>query len=119
MPELMDLAKLAAIVANILGGVALLSVVIFAVVAYLKQWGVKGRWLTGSAFGVGLAIALLVRYAMAPMATFSDWVWAGLFGLMAGALATGAYKGAADVTGKTVAVELVEALQEDPDPSNV
>ena len=91
---MIDLSQLAKIVANILGGVSILAVIIFAAVAYLKQWGVRGKWLTGSAFLVGVVIALLVRYAMAPMVNFADWVWASVFGLMAGALATGAYKGA-------------------------
>ena len=97
--EMIDLAELAKIVANILGGVGILAVVIFAAVAYLKQWGVAGKWLTASAFAVGIVIALFVRYAMAPMTTFADWVWAVLFGLMAGFLATGAYKGAQAATG--------------------
>jgi len=98
--KMIDLAELAKIIANILGGVGILAVVIFAAVAYLKQWGVSGKYLTAAAFVVGLAVALVVRYAIAPMHSFSDWVWAGLFGLMAGFLATGAYKGAENAVGK-------------------
>lgn len=89
---MIDLAELAKLVANVLGGVAILAVIISAAVAYLKQWGVRGKWLTGAGFAVGLVLALLIRYAMSPMHTFYDWVWAGVFGLMAGFLATGAYK---------------------------
>lgn len=98
---MMDLAKLAGLVANVLGGVSILAVVIMAAVAYLKQWGVEGKWLTGSAFVLGLVIALPVRYAMEPMVTFSDWVWAVMFGLMSGFLATGAYKVADGLAEKT------------------
>jgi hypothetical protein len=89
--------------------------VIFAAVAYLKQWGVKGKWLTGSAFGIGLVLALVVRYAMAPMTTFADWVWAVVFGLMAGFLATGAYKGAQSATSTPVDV-YVDVVGNDPEP---
>lgn len=95
---MIDLSKLAAIIANILGGVAILAVVIFAVVAWLKQLGLKGRHLTVSAFVVGLLIAVAVRYASSPMQNIQDWIWAALFGLMAGLLATGAYKGVKPTT---------------------
>jgi hypothetical protein len=71
-----------------------LSGVIFAVVAWLKQMGVEGKWLTGSAFAVGLVIGMAYRYAVVPMTDFPSWFFAILFGLAGGALATGAYKGA-------------------------
>jgi ammonia channel protein AmtB len=70
----------------------ILSAVIVALVAWIKQMGVTGRWLTASAFAVGLLLGLAYRYAVQPMATFADWFWAVVFGLLAGAIATGAYK---------------------------
>jgi hypothetical protein len=97
---MIDLKELAALIANILGGEAILAVVIFAVTAQLKAIGLNGWKLTASAFVQGLVIALLVRYAMLPAVSFADWVWTGLFGLMAGLMATGAYKGIESATGK-------------------
>ena len=70
-----------------------LSGVIFALVAWLKQLGVQGQWLTGSAIAIGLVIGVAYRYAVQPMTDFPSWFFAVLFGLMAGAVATGAYKG--------------------------
>lgn len=110
---MIDLRELAALVANILGGVSILAVVIFAFVAYLKQWGVQGKWLTGAAFAAGVVIALFVRYAMLPAVTFSDWVWTILFGLMAGFLATGAYKGAEEVTGKRIMEQVADCAEDE------
>lgn len=89
----MDIVKLFAE----LGG---LAIFIFAAVAYLKQWGISGNALTGSGFLVGLVVGLGYRYAVLPMTDFASWFWAIMFGLMAGFLATGAYKGASDVVAK-------------------
>lgn len=101
---MLDLKELAAQIANILGGVSILGVVVFAIVAWLKQMGVSDtasfKWLTVSAFVTGIVVAVAVRLAMLPAVSFSDWVWTVLFGLMAGLLATGAYKGVEDATGK-------------------
>ena len=77
-----------------------LSGVIFALVAWLKQLGVQGNYLTASAFGIGLVIGLCYRYAVMPMTDFSSWFFAVLFGLMAGAVATGAYKGGEELAKK-------------------
>ena len=72
--------------------------IIFAAVAYLKQLGVAGKMLTLAAFIFG-GVRAGDRYAMAPMVGFASWFWAVVFGLMAGFLATGAYKGGQDMTG--------------------
>lgn len=77
-----------------------LAVVIFAAVAWLKQLGLEGKGLTISAFVFGLALGIAYRYAMSPMVDFAGWFWAVVFGLMAGFLATGAYKGAQAAVGK-------------------
>jgi hypothetical protein len=89
----MDIVKLLAELVGLAG-------IIFAAVAYLKQWGIKGNWLTGSGFVVGLVIGLGYRYAVQPMIDFASWFWAVIFGLMAGFMATGAYKGAGDIAAK-------------------
>lgn len=77
-----------------------LSVVIFAVVAWLKQLGIKGQGLTITAFIFGLALGVCYRYAVSPMADFASWFWAVIFGLLAGAIATGAYKAGQSITGQ-------------------
>ena len=70
-----------------------LSVFTFAAVAYLKQWGITGKALTGSGFAFGLVVGMAYRYAMQPMTDFPSWFWAVMFGLASGFVATGAYKG--------------------------
>lgn len=87
--ELQPTNPLADMIPELLG----LSLFIFAAVAYLKQAGVTGQALTYSGFGVGLVFGIAYRYAVSPMVDFPGWFWAVVFGLMAGFLATGAYKG--------------------------
>jgi hypothetical protein len=113
---MIDLAQLGALIANILGGVAILAVVIFAAVAYLKQWGVAGKALTGSAFAVGLVVAFAARFMLLPPATLQDWLATAFMGVMAGFLATGAYKGVESATGKNrfVEGELLEVTGDGP-----
>lgn len=94
-----DLAKLAALVANILGGISILAVVVFAFTAWLKQLGLKGKKLTIGAFVSGVVLALLIRVALLPPKTFAEWVFTVLFGLMSGLMATGAYKGGKNIAG--------------------
>jgi hypothetical protein len=86
-------------VGNLLGELVGLSIVIFAFVAWLKQMGVSGNRLTLSAFAFGLIFGVCDRYALSPLVDFSDWFWAIVFGLMAGFLATGAYKGGQSIAG--------------------
>jgi hypothetical protein len=81
-------------IANMLLELATLAVIIFAAVAWMKQAGLVDKQLTFAGFAFGLVFGVAYRYAMAPMVTFADWFWAIVFGLLAGFLATGAYKGA-------------------------
>jgi len=76
-----------------------LAVVIFAAVAWLKQLGAQGKALTISAFVFGLLLGVSYRFAMSPLVTFADWFWAFVFGLMAGFMATGAYKAGQSIAG--------------------
>lgn len=113
---MIDLAQFGALIANILGAVAILAVVIFAVVAWLKQMGLRDKPLTIAAFVVGFALAMIIRYALVPASTFADWVWTALFGLMSALLATGAYKGVESATGAAVVKKqapLIEAAYRD------
>lgn len=79
-----------------------LSIVIFALVAWLKQLGVRKRALTISAFVIGLILGIAYRYAMMPLVTFTDWFIAVIFGLLAGCTATGAYDGVRSATTPTL-----------------
>jgi hypothetical protein len=87
-------------IGTLLAELMTLSVIIFAAVAWIKQTGICGRALTFAAFAFGLVLGIAYRYAASPMLTFADWFWAVVFGLMAGFLATGAYKGAESASGK-------------------
>jgi len=85
--------------ANIVIEVGGLAVFIFAATAWLKQMGLEGKMLTLAAFAFGLVFGVAYRYAQAPLVTFADWFLAVAFGLLAGFLATGAYKGAQSIAG--------------------
>ena len=89
----MDIVKLFAEAAG-------LSVLIFALVAQIKQFGVCGKWLTGSAYLVGLLFGGAYRYFVYPPALPVDWFWTILFGVMCGLIATGTYKGIESATTK-------------------
>lgn len=79
--------------------VAGLSAFLFAAVAWLKQWGVEGKNLTLASLGSGMVIGFLVRYATSPPATIAEWIWAFLYGLLCGFVASGAYKGGQSMVG--------------------
>jgi hypothetical protein len=89
-------------IANLLVELISLAVIIFAAVAWFKQMGARGRELTFFAFMFGLVLGVSYRYAMSPMTDFASWFWAVVFGLMAGFLATGAYKGGKSMTGNLI-----------------
>lgn len=91
----MDWGKLFAEVAG-------LTVFIFAAVAQVKQFGVSGKWLTASAFGIGLLFGGGYRFFVYNPATGLDWFVLVTFGLLGGFLATGAYKGIESATGKNI-----------------
>ena len=84
-----------------------LSLILFAFVAQLKQWGLKGNTLTVSAFIFGLVFGIGYRYSVDPMTTFSGWFGAIVFGLLAGFASTRAYDGIQSASGKA---EIVQAI---------
>lgn len=79
-----------------------LSLVLFAFVAQLKQWGLQGNALTISAFVFGLLFGIAYRYSVQPMDTFSGWFGAVVFGLLAGFTATRSYDGIQSASGKNL-----------------
>jgi hypothetical protein len=79
-----------------------LSMILFAFVAQLKQWGLKGNALTVSAFVFGLLFGMAYRYSVQPLDTFSGWFGAVVFGLLAGFTATRSYDGIQSAAKKTV-----------------
>lgn len=93
----MDIPKLFAEAAG-------LTVFIFAAVAQLKQFGLMGKWLTGSAYIVGVGVGGAYRYFVYVHAAPLDWFWLVMFGAACGFIATGVYKGAESVTGKPLGI---------------
>jgi len=77
-----------------------LSVIIFALVAQLKAFGLHGKQLTAAAFVVGLLFGGLYRYFVYSPSLPVDWFILAVFGIMGGLVATGAYKGIESATGK-------------------
>jgi hypothetical protein len=88
-------------ITNLLLDLTVVAVIIFAGVAWLKQMGVKGQRLTLYAFIFGALIGVAYRYAANPMSTVADWILAVFFGLLAGFMATGAYKGGQSIVSST------------------
>jgi hypothetical protein len=85
---------------KILLEVPVLSAVTFALTAWVKQLGFQGKQLTLAAFAIGLVLGVCYRFAVSPMTDFAGWFFAVLYGLMCGAVATGAYKGADGLASK-------------------
>jgi hypothetical protein len=76
------------------------SAILYAGVAWLKQYGVQGKNLTLASLIFGVVIGLIVRYIDKPMITLIDWLVAALFGLICGLIASGAYKAQEDLAQK-------------------
>lgn len=87
-----------------------LTVMIFAAVAQLKQFGVQGQWLTRSAYMVGVLLGGSYRYFVYKPALPVDWFWLVMFGAVCGFIATGVYKGVESATGKPQPVTLSGAV---------
>lgn len=89
----MDIMKL---LAEVMG----LSVFLFAFVAQLKKFGLKGKWLTAAAFVGGLVFGGCYRFFVYPPSTALEWFYIVTFGLAGGFVSTGAYQGIESATGK-------------------
>ncbi len=87
---------------NLFAEVVGLSTFIFAAVAQLKQFEIKGKALTASAYIIGLLVGGAYRYFMYTPTAPADWFWLVMFGAAGGFIATGVYKGAESATGKDI-----------------
>ena len=101
----------------IVNGVPLLFVV-FGLTAWLKSMGLGGRALTASAFGIGIVAGVLFQYSLTPLAGFTAWFGAAVYGLGLGVVASGVYKGIENATGKAAIEDAVylDLLGEDIQP---
>ncbi len=99
----MDIVQLFAEVAGF-------STFIFVAVAQIKQFGVAGKWLTGSAYIVGVVFGGLYRYFVYTPQTPLEWFYLVMFGIVCGFTATGAYKGIESASGKPERVD--QALED-------
>lgn len=90
-----------------------LSAFIFATVAQLKKFGLRGQWLTFSAFAAGLVFGGCYRYFMYNPQTPLEWFWVVLFGLGSAYVATGAYDGLASASGKQKLDDSLDELYSD------
>lgn len=75
----------------LVGGIPLVLVV-FALVEFVKSFGLKGNWLTIASLLIGLILGMAYQIAQAMPATFSAWFVAVIFGLTLGLIASGFYK---------------------------
>ena len=75
----------------IVRGVPLFWLVI-ALVTLLGKLGVSGRWQLVSALGVGMLLGVAYQASVAPLAVWTDWFGAIVYGLALGLTATGVYE---------------------------
>lgn len=97
---------------QMIGEILGLSALLFAFVAWLKQVGIEGPKLTICSLAGGWLIGGLIRYATVPPITVAEWIWLFLYGLIAGLVASGAYKGF-EFAAKTDPASLTKAKQAD------
>lgn len=76
----------------IVNGVSL-SVVVFALVELIKQFGVSGKWLTVASFAIGLVLAVGYQLTLGIPMDFAGWFGVVIFGLSAGLIACKGYDG--------------------------
>lgn len=92
---------------------ALLTTFIFAATAQLKQFGVGGKALTFSAFGIGIVFGGCYWFFVHNPVTPLDWFVLVVFGFMGGFMATGVYKGVESATGKDIVYEVEFDVDDD------
>ena len=70
-----------------------LTIVVFALVEFVKSFGLKGQWLTIISMLLGLALGICFQIAQGGLpADFAAWFSVVVFGLMLGLIASGFYK---------------------------
>ena len=75
----------------LVGGIPLVAVV-FGLVEFVKNFGLKGRWLTIVSMLLGLLFGVSYQIANAGVpASFAGWFAVAVFGLVLGLMASGLY----------------------------
>ena len=74
----------------IVGGIPLIVVVI-GLVEMLKKLGVHDNWLILASMLVGIVLGIGYKLSLAPIAGFSGWFGAVIYGLGLGLVASGLY----------------------------
>lgn len=75
---------------QVINGVPLIFVVM-GLVELIKVFGVQGKALTASSFGIGLILGLLYQISLGMPANYTGWFGAALFGLALGLVASKVY----------------------------
>jgi len=75
---------------QVVNGVPLIFVVM-GLVELIKAFGVQGKALIASSFGIGLVVGLLYQLSLGTPADYAGWFGAALFGLALGLVASKVY----------------------------
>jgi len=75
---------------QIVNGIPLLFVVM-GLVELIKAFGVQGKALIASSFGIGLVVGLLYQLSLGTPADYAGWFGAVIFGLALGLVACKVY----------------------------
>ncbi len=74
-----------------------LVLIVLGLVEWSKRLGVKGKQLQILSMLVGITLGVLYQYSVLPLATFTDWFGAAIYGLALGLVASGIYDAARSV----------------------
>lgn len=75
---------------QVVNGVPLIFVVM-GLVELIKAFGVQGKALIASSFGIGLVVGLLYQLSLGTPADYAGWFGAAVFGLALGLVASKVY----------------------------
>ena len=75
---------------QVVNGVPLIFVVM-GLVELIKAFGVQGKALIASSFGIGLVVGLLYQLSLGTPADYAGWFGAAVFGLALGLVACKVY----------------------------
>lgn len=78
---------------QIVNGIPLVVLVV-ALVEWTKRFGIEGKALNAVSMAIGAIIGVGYWYAQQPLASFSDWFGAVIYGLALGLTASGVYDAA-------------------------
>lgn len=77
----------------LVNGIPLVAVVL-ALVEWSKRLGVSGKFLQAFSMLVGVVLGVLYQYSQQPLAGFSAWFGAVVYGFALGLVASGVYDAA-------------------------